>query len=124
MALEASDPKARLAAADALGMLRASGATEKLAEMAERDSDVAARTHAVRALGEIADPKTTPLLVRLLGSSSRWVRMSGAFALGQFADGSVVPAVRAASKRERFVLRGAYRKAIRRISERGRSQSP
>jgi HEAT repeat protein len=61
--------------------------------------------------------------VRLLGDSSRWVRLSAAWALGQFADSSVVPAIRAASKRERLLLRGIFRKAIRQASKRGRSKS-
>jgi HEAT repeat protein len=104
-------------------MLRASEATHKLAAMAEWDANEAARSHAVQALGEVADADTIPLLVRLLGSSSRWVRMNAAWALGQFADSSVVPAIRAASKRERFWLRGAFRKAIRQTSKRDRSES-
>jgi HEAT repeat protein len=94
-------------------MLGASEAARTLAELAEDDPSEAVRCHAVAVLGRIGDERTVPVLVRLLGSPSRWVRLNAAAALGLLADESAVPAVRAAGRRERFYLRGPYRKAIR-----------
>jgi phycocyanobilin lyase subunit alpha len=116
--LDVSDPKARLAAADALAMLGAVEATEDLIVLAECDPDVAVQCHAVCALGALRDARSTPLLVRLLASRSRYVRLSAASALSQFGDDSVLEALRAASRREPFYLRRTYRKAIRRIRKR------
>jgi HEAT repeat protein len=116
--LDASNPHARMAATDALGMLQASEAAGPLAELAEDDPSEAVRCHAVAVLGRIGDERTVPVLVRLLGSSSRWVRMNAAAALGLLADESAVPTVRAAGRRERFYLRGPYRKAIRQMRRR------
>jgi hypothetical protein len=48
--------------------------------------------------------------------------MNAAAALGNVADESAVPAVRAAGRQERFYSRGVYREAIRRM--RGRKALP
>jgi HEAT repeat protein len=118
--LRAADPKTRLAAADGLGLLQASEAVSDLASLAESDADVAAQTHAITALGQIGDVRTVPVLIRVLGSPRWMARACAAWALGEFADPTAIPALRGAARRERFFNRGVYRKAIRKIRRRAR----
>jgi HEAT repeat protein len=118
--LRATDPGARSAGAQALGRLRASEAVPDLIQMAQSDPDLAPQTHAIGALGRIGDKRAQPVLLPLLESPSWFVRASTAWALGQFADSTAIAPLRAASKRERFLARGDYRKAVRQIRRRTR----
>jgi HEAT repeat protein len=116
--LRARDPEARAAGARALGSLRASEAAAELISLTDSDPDLTVRSHAVSALVRIGDGRGTPALVRCLGASDWRVRSSAAGALGLFAGEDVIPALKSAARRERFLLRGAYRKAIRSIRRR------
>jgi HEAT repeat protein len=116
--LRANDPKARSAGAQSLGELHVSEAVPDLISVAENDPDPGPRSHAVGALGRIGDPRATPTLVRCLDAPDWVVRSSAAWALGLYAGESVIPALKSAAKRERFLLRGEYGKAIRTIRRR------
>jgi HEAT repeat protein len=121
--LSAADPAARSAGALALGRLRAVEAFPDLMSLAEADPALGPRSHAIGAIGQIGDARAVPLLVRLLGSDEWRVRATAAWALGLCADQTAIPTIRAAARRERFFLRGVYRKAIRKIRSRSRAAS-
>jgi HEAT repeat protein len=62
-----------------------------------------------------------PILLRLLASPHWLVRVCAADALGASGDAAAIDELRAAGARERLLLRGPYRKAVRQIRRRNRS---
>jgi hypothetical protein len=118
--LRANNPRVRSAGAKALGRLHASEAVPELIELAENDPDRAPQTHAVGALGEIGDARAVPALLGLLNSPDWLVRAGAARTLGSCGDAMAIDQLRAAATRERLLLRGSYRKAVRLIRRRSR----
>jgi HEAT repeat protein len=104
-----------------LGQLGATEAVPELIALAESDPDPAPQSHAIGALGRIGDARAVAVLVGLLKSPDWLMRSSAVWALGLFADETAIPVLRSAAKRERFFLRGGYRKAIRTIRRRSAS---
>jgi HEAT repeat protein len=118
--LNAANPRVRSAGAQALGRLRASEAVPDLISMAQNDPDLAPQTHAIWALAQIGDKRAQSVLVALLKSQSWLVRSGAAWALGLFADSTVLAALRKARKQDAWFGRWEYRKAMRRIRRRTR----
>jgi hypothetical protein len=116
--LRAGNSGVRSAAAIALARLSAEDAVPDLISLAENDGDRAVRTHAIAALGEIGDARATPVLVSALSSPDWLIRAGAAASLGGCGDETVIEQLRRAAGRERVLLRGAYRKAMRQIRQR------
>jgi hypothetical protein len=119
--LRAADPNARSAGAIALGRLRALEAVPDLITLAESDQDLAPQSHAIGALAKIGDVRAVGPLLPLLESPSWLIRRDAAHALGLLADTTAIEPLRTAAGRERLLLRGPYRKAVRQIRRRSRS---
>lgn len=120
--LNAYDPQARAAAARALGKLGVSDAVPELMRLAEHDSDLAVRTHSIRALEEIGATASTPLLIQLLDDPNWLVRDGAIRALGTVADARAIAPLTSAAAKRPFFRRRAYRRAIDDIQ--ARSTSP
>jgi HEAT repeat protein len=119
--LRAANAGVRSAGATALGRLQSSEAVPELIALAENDRDLASQTHAIGALGKIGDARAMPVLLRLLASPHWVVRDCAARALGSCGDATAIEELRAAAARERLLLRGPLRKAVRQIRRRSRS---
>ena len=120
--LRAGNPRVRSAGAMALGKLRASEAVPDLISIVENDPEIATQTHAAGALADIGDVRAMPVLLGLLASPNWIVRSAGVHGLASCGDVSAVAHLRAAAARERLLLRGPYRRALRRIRSRNRSR--
>jgi predicted RNA-binding Zn-ribbon protein involved in translation (DUF1610 family) len=118
--LRAGNPSVRSAGANALGMLRAAEIVPDLIELAEGDRELAPRTHAITALGEIGDARAAQTLVLLLRDEEWLVRYCAARALGACGDLSTIEELEHAATREPPRRRGVYRRAVRRIRRRHR----
>ncbi len=91
-ALSADAPELRMAAANALGDLGESDATDGLVARFD-DPDPRVRARAARACGRIADPRATDPLSGLLGDDSAAVRRHAAEALGEIGNRAALAAL-------------------------------
>jgi HEAT repeats len=75
---------------------------QALMTSAETDSDDRVRAFSTRVLGKLKNPACAPVLQRLLGDRSQYVRMNAAWGLGELAT---TPEGRAVAKRALHALR-------------------
>jgi HEAT repeat protein len=94
--LDAADPHARIAGAQALGRLQALAARARLQEVALDDEEPGVRSWAVGALGQIGDREDVDLILALLDDPSLRVRGAAALALGRIGDRRALEPLRAA----------------------------
>jgi HEAT repeat protein len=116
--LEANDPVARASAARSLGALGATEGADRLATIATDDRVPAVRTWAMYAVGQLHDFRFTSLLTSALADEDPMIRRSAVSALVQLGNPDAIPALEAAARREGWLHRGRFRRAIR--SLRGR----
>lgn len=104
-------------AADHLGKLRARAAVRPLIRMLRKDPNEHARTHAVRALGEIGTPDVIPPLREALEDRGLAVRSWAALNLAELGDRAATPAlIRQLEDRDAIVRRAAA-KALLKLGE-------
>jgi len=102
-----ADPRIRIAAADALGWIRAGEAAGPLAARMQ-DDDAEVRRHAAHALGMIGDRRSATPLVGGLADADPRVRRSAAYALGRVGGPLAREALETALQdRDRHVVRNA-----------------
>lgn len=117
--LEATDPHHRASAVGALATLNDSTACPRIMETAEQDDVSWVRACAVEAVGELScDSGQLPL--RALGDPDIGVRRAAVVVLMDAGRSDAIPALQVARKAERWLARGIYRKAIRRLKRRAR----
>lgn len=105
--LDHPDSQIRIAAADALGWIRAGEAAEPLALLL-RDEEGEVRRHAARALGMVGDRRSASPLVGALSDADPRVRRSAAHALGRIGGPLAREALRTAlHDPDRHVVRNA-----------------
>lgn len=64
--LDSKDNNTRLAAVNGLGLIRAKSAVDKLISIVREDDNNFMVKNAIKALGNIADPKAVPVLIRMM----------------------------------------------------------
>jgi HEAT repeat protein len=102
-----SDPELQTVAIHALGGL-GSVATDPLLEAAAKKKNRLLRLGAVSALAEIKDPRSVPVLIRMLTDPSSEIRWQAAVALGEFGNPTVIPPLLSALKdRNKYVRYGS-----------------
>jgi HEAT repeat protein len=104
-------------AADHLGSLRAEEATEPLIRMLQTDPNEHARTHAVRALGQIGTPNVLPTLRKALEDPALAVRAWAALNLATLRDQAAVPALIGMLSDREPVARRSAAKALLKIGD-------
>ncbi len=116
--LRAGDRVTRSSAAGALAEIGATEAIPELVERARLEEDIAARTWAITALGELGDERAVEPLCNLLLDDSLMVRVSVVNALGMLGYKDAIGPLGKAAAKERWYARRQYRKAIRKIRAR------
>ncbi len=122
--LEGKHPKARHAAADALGLLRCTEAIPALVESLKMDRST--RSAARQALFTMNDPSALPLLARLLGDPCLDARREALGLLNQLKadDPAIVPAVAACLDDKDDGIRSAAAEFLIRVAGENRGQAP
>jgi HEAT repeat protein len=103
-----------------LGSVAWAGQIEDLARTIEKDRSEKARIAAVVTLGNLADPRGVPTLVRALADSSPVVRGVAATALGHIRDPRAIPALERALDDESEGVRTRARDALSLFKPAGR----
>jgi len=98
--LQAAEPLARANAARALGVLRASDATDELMELAECDPELFVRRWATGAVGRLGTDRMVGRLAALLEDRDRGLWASAVFALGTIGTESACAVLRGVRDRE------------------------
>lgn len=119
--LDAGDRRVRVSAARSLGRLRADSATERLAVLARSDPERIVRSWAVYALGALGTADSVRLVTTFLDDDDAWVRRAAAVALGEHGPPSVREALERAARREPLHRRKPYRRALRLLRKREKS---
>lgn len=104
-------------AADHLGSLQAEEAVEPLIRMLQTDPNEHARTHAVRALGQIGTPNVLPALRTALQDPALAVRGWAALNLGTLKDNAAVPTLIQRLTDSEPVMRRSAGKALLKIGD-------
>jgi hypothetical protein len=110
-------------AADAVFRREPERFLEALMKLAETDGDERVRAFSTRVLGKLVDPACAPLLTRLLGDKSPYVRMNAAWALGELAvtpegHAAAAPALRSLHRLEELDPTRDAREAAARAARR------
>jgi HEAT repeat protein len=88
-ALNHKEWKVRLRAIEALAYLKPQAATEPLLALLDHDPDTAVRQDAIRALGEIGDPRSVKRLLQMMDQPS--LKTQAISALGRIGNPQAVP---------------------------------
>lgn len=121
--LRARDFGTRVAAAKALGKLRAREAIPALVESVDEGPEDVMRAWSIDALGKIGSDEVVPKLIETLGSEHRGLRRTAAAALAEIGDQEAIPALEEAASRESWRERRFYRQAIRRLKQTERKRA-
>jgi HEAT repeat protein len=113
--LGAGDIETRSSAARALAEIGATEAVPSLIERVRVEREVAPRTWAVSALGDIGDARALDPLCELLSDDSVLVRQSAASALGKLGHPGGLQPLEAAVAQERWYHRKRHKRAIREL---------
>jgi HEAT repeat protein len=116
------DTEVRVAAAHALGGIRARRSVDVLISAASSDPELLVRLWAVDSLSLIADTNAIRPVVELLDDSNVRVKKTAVIALSRFGDRSAARALRAKAKELGLWRRRPYLRAARVIEERETSR--
>lgn len=105
---------------DVLGFMRFQPAYEALAKLAEK-GEKETRIRAIKALGELSRPESSPLLLGLLGGESWEIRSQAAKALGKIGDDGAIPGLVKALDDRIWWVRYNAAVALTKIGEKGLS---
>jgi serine/threonine-protein kinase len=113
----------RACAATALGDMGATRAVDALIEVTVHDSEWWVKAWAAEALGKIGASRSTQALTSLLEAEPFRLRASAAIALGRIGDPGSLPEFEAFVSRTPMWRRRPFRKALRELRARQRSEA-